>query len=65
MLLDATRALAHIGALPSLYKSTSRFRFIKFLVPLLGRIFVFILTIVQLDITLEFYFILFCLYKCL
>ena len=51
-----TQALAHIGALPVYTIYTSRFRAIKFLASLPGRSFVLILTIVQLDITLEIFF---------
>ena len=58
ILLETTCALAHIGAT----SHTSRFYAIMFLALLLGRSFVLILTIVQLDITLEFYFFIFYFY---
>ena len=53
ILLDTTRALAHIGV----HIYTSRFWPIKFLVPFPGISLVLILTTRQLDITLEFLFL--------
>ena len=53
ILLDTTRALAHIGV----HIYTPRFRPIKFLAPLSGNKFSVILTTRKLDITLEFLFL--------
>ena len=53
ILLEATRALAHIGV----HIYTPRFRPIKFLAPLPGNKFSVILTTRQLDIILEFLFL--------
>ena len=55
ILLEATRALAHIGV----HIYTPHFRPIKFLAPLPGIKFSVILRTKQLDITLEFLFLFF------
>ena len=53
VLLDTTRAFAHIGV----HMHTPRFQSIKFLAPLPGNKFSVILRTKQLDITLEFLFL--------